>query len=150
MHAVHMLLLSGAASAPVVGTELRDLPALESHTVFRLNSTDDAVCNGFVYPAPLYNAAPAEWSQPMPPGTYMLQACFVSAPRAEPQSSLSGADIQTIVIAVLTSIFALATLAGVRFGCRFVKNAVDDRKANDANKRKRVCQAVRSVTTMQA
>ena len=150
-----LLTVDGAIPAPVAGMEhaqLQDLPALETSTLFRLNSTNASVCNDFVYAAPLMlDAAPAEWSQPMPPGTYVLQACFFSAPRAEPQSaSASGANALMIATAVLAGIFVLATLAGVRFGFRFVKNAIDHRTANDANKRKRVRQAVRSVTTMQS
>ena len=69
----------------LLAVDVPDLPALETHTRFRLNSTNASVCNDFVYPAPLMlDAAPAEWGQPLPPGAYMLQACFFSAPRAEP------------------------------------------------------------------
>ena len=149
-----LLAVDGVASASVASMEyaqLRDLLALETHTLFHLNSTN-AVCKDFVHPAPLMpDAAPAEWRQPMPPGTYILQACLeFSAPRAEPHSASASADMQTILIAVLASIFVLATLASMRFGCQFVKNAIDNRTVNDANKCKRVRQAVRSVTTMQS
>ena len=129
----------------------RDLPQLESHTLFRLNSTNASVCNHLVYPPPVMpDAAPVEWrrSHLMPPGIYMLQGCFSTAPL--PSTSSSGTDVQTIIIAVLTTIFAVATLTGVRFGIKFVKNAIDHRKANDANKRKRVRRAVHSVTSMQS
>ena len=96
--------------------DVPDLPALDTDTLFRLNSTNASVCNDFVYPAPLMlDAAPAEWGQPLPPGAYILQACFFSAPRAEPQSvSASGANAQMIATAMLAGIFAVATLAGVR------------------------------------
>ena len=150
-----MFTVDGVASASVASMEyaqLRDLLALERHTLFHLDSTNASVCKDFVHLATLMpDAAPAEWNQPMPPGTYMLQACFeLSAPRAEPHSASASADMQTILIAVLASIFVLATLASVRFGFQFVKNAIDNRTANDANKCKRVRQAVRSVTTMQS
>ena len=80
------------------------------------------------------------------PGTYML--CFFDAPQ-EAQSA-PGTNIKMIIVAVLFSVFALASLAGVRFGFTFVKSAISNRTANDANKRKRVREAVRSVTTMQS
>ena len=148
-----LLLLSEQLLIDVVSARVadlvQDLPQLKSHTLLRLNGS---VCDDLVYP-PMPDAAPVEWNLPMPPGTYMLQGCFDSAPLPEPPSTSSSSgtvNVQTIIIAVLTTIFALATLAGVRFGFKFVKNAIDHRKTNDTNKRKRVRRAVRSVTSMQS
>lgn len=76
---VASFVIEGATSAPAAAgiTGLRDLPPLQTHIVFLLQNSTHALEPGCTelseFTLPIIDAS-VEWSQPMPQGTYLLQA----------------------------------------------------------------------------